>query len=310
MKPGVTFRQETITSIDPEKRRVETDKGTYEADILVVALGAEYDLEATPGLVEGGYEFYSFEGAERLREIIPTFSKGHALIGVTSTPFRCPPAPSEAALLLHDHLVARGVRDACEISIVAPLGSPIPPSTDTSIALLKAFKERGINFIRDRKVTALDPARRVAILDDGSEMPYDLYLGVPKHRVPDVIAATDMTYDGWIPVNPDDLSTEYEGVYAIGDVVDVGTPKAGMFAEGMAKTVAENIIADLLGTETPDIYRGVGTCYVEFGKNMVGRVDVEFMEGPATGTYFQASAELAAEKENFGTNRRARWFGL
>ena len=310
MKPGVTFRQETITSIDPEKRRVATDQGNYEADILVVALGAEYDLEATPGLIEGGYEFYSFAGAERLREIIPTFSKGHAVIGVTSTPFRCPPAPSEAALLLHDHLLARGVRDACEISIVVPLNSPIPPSLDTSKALLKAFKERGINFIPNRKVTALDPARRAVILDDGSEMPYDLYLGVPKHRVPDVVAATDMTYDGWIPVNPDDLTTEYPGVYAIGDVADVGTPKAGMFAEGAARTVAENIIANLLGDEQPDIYRGIGTCYVEFGRDLVGRVDVEFLEGPSTGTYFQASAELAAEKESFGTSRRARWFGL
>jgi sulfide:quinone oxidoreductase len=113
-----------------------------------------------------------------------------------------------------------------------------------------------------------------------------------------------------IPVNPDDLTTEYPGVYAIGDVADVGTPKAGMFAEGMARIVAENIIADLLGTEAPDIYRSVGTCYVEFGKNLVGRMDVEFMEGPATGTYIQASAELAVEKEGFGASRRARWFGL
>lgn len=310
LKPGVTFRQETITAIDPENRRVETSAGSYEADILVIALGAEYDLEATPGLVEGGNEFYSFEGAERLREVIPTFSKGHALIGVTSTPFRCPPAPSEAALMLHDQLVARNVREACAISIVAPLSTPVPPSVDTSKALLVAFRERGIRFIRDRKVTALDPARRVAILDDQSEMRYDLYLGVPKHRVPDVIAATDMTYDGWIPANPDDLSTEYEGVYAIGDVVDIGTPKAGMFAEGMGKTVAENIIADLLVTEAPDIYRGIGACYVEFGQNMVGRVDVEFMEGPATGTYMEASTELADEKDEWGHSRRARWFGL
>ena len=310
VKPGVTFRQETITSIDPENRRVTTDKSTHEADVLVVALGAEYDLEATPGLVEGGNEFYSFAGAERLREIIPTFSKGHAVIGVTSTPFRCPPAPSEAALLLHDHLTERGVRDACQISIVVPLNSPIPPSMDTSKALLKAFKERDINFIPNRKVLALDPARHMVALDDGSDMPYDLYLGVPKHRVPDVVAATDMTYDGWIPVNPDDLSTEYDGVYAIGDVADVGTPKAGMFAEGAAETVAENIIANLLGTDEPDIYRGIGTCYVEFGKNQVGRVDVEFIEGPATGSFMQPSTELAAEKELFGASRRGRWFGV
>ena len=107
VKPGVTFRQETITAIDPEARRVTTNAGTYEADVLVIALGADYDLDATPGLSEGGNEFYSVGGAERLREVIPTFSKGHAIVGVTSTPFKCPPAPSEAALLLHDHLKTR-----------------------------------------------------------------------------------------------------------------------------------------------------------------------------------------------------------
>jgi sulfide:quinone oxidoreductase len=128
VKPGVRFRQETITAIDPKARRVTTRSGTYDADALVVALGADYDLAVTPGLMEGGHEFYSFAGAERLREVLPTFSKGRAIVAVTSTPFKCPPAPSEAALLLHDYLAARGVRDACEISLVMPFGTPIPAS--------------------------------------------------------------------------------------------------------------------------------------------------------------------------------------
>src|SRR3989304_4141885 len=128
VKPGVRFRQEAITVIDPEARRVTTNAGTYEADVLVVALGADYDLDATPGLAEGGNEFYSFQGAERLREVLPTFSKGHAIVGVTSAPFKCPPAPSEAALLLHDYLSKRGVRGACQISLVMPFGIPIPPA--------------------------------------------------------------------------------------------------------------------------------------------------------------------------------------
>src|SRR5512144_802203 len=125
VKPGVTFRQEAITAIDPGMRRVTTDRGTYDADVLVVALGADYDLAATPGLVEGGHEFYSVAGAARLRDILPTFSKGHAIVGVTSAPFKCPPAPSEAALLLHDHLIGRGVRSHCEISLVMPFGAPV-----------------------------------------------------------------------------------------------------------------------------------------------------------------------------------------
>ena len=99
-KPGVRVLRETITAIDPEARRVTTDAGVHEADVLVIALGADYDMDATPGLAEGGNEFYSVAGAERLAGIIPTFSRGHAVIGVCGAPFKCPPAPSECALLL------------------------------------------------------------------------------------------------------------------------------------------------------------------------------------------------------------------
>ena len=164
----------------------------------------------------------------------------------------------------------------------------------------------------NRLVRALDPARRVAILDDKSEMPYDLFLGVPKHRVPDVVAASGMTEDGRIPVNPEDLTTDFPGVYAIGDVTSVGTAKAGVFAEGAARVVAAKIIADLQqGGEQPAAYKGAGTCYIEFGADRVGRVDVDFLSGPSpTGNYFEASTDLVAEKQHFGSSRRARWFGL
>ena len=163
VKPGVRFRQEAITGIDPEARRVTTTGGTYQADVLVIALGADYDFAATPGLIEGSNEFYSVAGATRIRDVIPAFVKGRAIVGVTSAPFKCPPAPSEAALLLHDNLVARGVRQACEISLVMPFGIPVPPSPPTSQALLSAFSERGITFVPNRSVRELDPARRVAI---------------------------------------------------------------------------------------------------------------------------------------------------
>jgi NADH dehydrogenase FAD-containing subunit len=89
----------------------------HEGDALIIALGAHYDMDATPGLAEAGNEFYSFAGAERLAGILPTFSRGHALIG-------------------------------------------------------------------GRRVTALDPGRSVAILDDETELAFDLFLGVPKHRAP------------------------------------------------------------------------------------------------------------------------------
>ncbi len=125
--PHVRFRQETITAIDPSARRVTTDLDTYEADVLVVALGADYDLDATPGLVEHGNEFYSVAGAERLRDVLPSFTSGTAIVGVCGAPFKCPPAPSEAAILLDEFLRARGVRDDVHIQVVIPFGAPCRP---------------------------------------------------------------------------------------------------------------------------------------------------------------------------------------
>ena len=114
VKPGVRFLRETVTAIDPDARSVTTDAGVHEADVLVVALGADYDFDATPGLAESN-EFYSVAGAQRLSELLPEFKQGRAIVGVCGAPFKCPPAPSETALLLHDYLLdsgcAPGLRD-------------------------------------------------------------------------------------------------------------------------------------------------------------------------------------------------------
>jgi sulfide:quinone oxidoreductase len=67
-KSGVQLIQQTITKIDPGAKRVITDEGSYTTDYLVVALGADYDWNATPGLAEVN-EFYTTAGAERLRDV-------------------------------------------------------------------------------------------------------------------------------------------------------------------------------------------------------------------------------------------------
>ncbi len=311
VKPGTRLLRETVTAIDPITRRVTTNAAVYDCDYLVVALGADYDLAATPGLAEGGNEFYSLEGADRLRRTLPNFSKGKAIIGVAAAPYKCPPAPSECALLLHDFLITREVRGACEITMVLPLPSPVPPSPETSKALIAAFAERDINFMPNQRVASLDPGRRIAVLDSGAELPYDLFLGVPKHRPPVVVEASGLAENGWIPVNPRTLETKFPDVFAIGDIANTGTPKAGVFAEGAAKAVASSLVSRIRGSGQTDLYAGAGSCYIEFGAGRIGRVDVDFFSGPKpTGTYHVPSLELRADKEHFGSSRRARWFGL
>ena len=310
VKPGVRFVQAEIRSIDPVRRRVETDAGAFEADVMVVALGADLDPSATPGLVEAGREFYTVEGAFATRDVLDSFGGGRVIVGVTSTPFKCPPAPSETALMMHDYLVQRGLRDASEISLVMPLGSPIPPSPAASEALLAAFAERGISWHPERLVRSLDPRRRVAELADGSEMPFDLFLGVPRHHVPAVVAESGMCVDGWIPVNPLTLETAYPDVYAVGDVTSVGTPKAGVFSERQAAVVADELIARYAQSGAVPPYDGKGICYIEFGHDRVARVEVTFRTGERpSGQFDEPSGLLLADKAEFGTSRIRRWFG-
>lgn len=194
-----------------------TDHGTFDADILVVVLGSDVDPSATPGLVEGGHEFYT-------------------------------------------------------------------------IAVLAAFAERGIAWHAGQLVRGLDPDRRVALLGDGSQLPYDLFLGVPVHRAPTVVVESGMTVDGWIPVNPLTLETRFHDVYAVGDVTSVGTPKAGVFAEGQATVVAAEIAARMRGSTTRTSYGGRGICYMEFGHDMIATVDVTFLSGQAPAGVFTAGS--------------------
>jgi sulfide:quinone oxidoreductase len=310
VKPGVHFVQTEIRSIDPALRRVETDDGIFESDLLVVALGADIDPSLTPGLLEGGgHEFYTVDGAFAARDVLAEFQGGRVVIGVLSTPFKCPPAPSETALMLHDHLTDRGLRDRSEIALAMDFGRPIPPSPDASAALIEAFAARDIEWCPRTEAAALDPARKVATLRDGGEMPYDLFLAVPVHRAPDVVVEAGLTTDGWIAVDALTFETSFDGVYAIGDVAAVGTPRAGVFAEGHAAVAADHIAARIRGETSDARYPGRGVCYLEFGRGRLAMVDVTFFGDQRVGELVGPSADLVAAKAEFGTSRIKRWFG-
>ncbi len=310
-KPGVEFRQAAIQSIDPNAKRVVTDQGTYDADILVVALGADLDPAATPGLTEGGYEFYSVAGAERVADVLPTFDAGVAVVAVLGPFFKCPPAPYEAALLLHEMLEARGVRDDVKLYVLSSLPSPVPISQEISAAILGALAERDIEFWPTSRVTSIDPDAHIATVEDGRTLGFDLLLGVPVHVPPPVVVAGGLTEpDGWIGVDTATFATKFAGVYAVGDVTSAPVPRAGVFAEGEARTLADVLLAQLRGGDPPPPYGGAAACYVEWGGGLVAKANVEFLgDSPPHGEFSPPSTALTAEKHEFGASRRRRWFG-
>jgi sulfide:quinone oxidoreductase len=149
----------------------------------------------------------------------------------------------------------------------------------------------------------------VVRLTDDTELPYDLFLGIPVHVAPPVVVASGLTVDGWIPVDFATLETSFPDVYAAGDVTSVGTPKAGVFSEGQAKVVADAIIARHRGGDA-DGYAGRGICYIEFGDGQVGKVEAIFESGQTpTGEFESPSLALTRDKAAFGAERIRRWFG-
>jgi sulfide:quinone oxidoreductase len=175
-----------------------------------------------------------------------------------------------------------------------------------------ALAAREIEELSQHLVTSIDPATRTAHLADGGTLPYDLFVGIPKHRAPDPLTASGLAVNGWVPVDQTNLRTQFRQVYALGDVCTGPrtVAKAGIFAESAARVVAGDIAASIAGGESPPPYGGWGVCYAEFGDGLVSKVEVDFLSGPAAAaTRHDASREYAAEKEEFGAIRRLRWFG-
>ena len=309
-KPGVEFRQETVMLIDPEHRRVVTNVGTYDADVLVVALGADYDVAATPGLEEDGYEFYSFAGAERARDALAAFNGGAVIVGVLGPFFKCPGAPIETALLVDDHLSKRGMRGSSTIHLVSPMPAPIPISQKTSSAITAILQEHSVEYWPGSRVVRLDPEQHAAHIDDGRVLPYDLFLGIPVHCAPEVVATSALVEDGWIPVDAATFATRFHNVFAVGDVTSAPVPRAGGIAEGEAATLAKVLIAKLTNGTDPLPYDGAAGCYVELGDDLVGRIDVNFLSYDTPVAKFTApSAALSEEKRQWESTRVHRRFG-
>ena len=313
LSPGIRFLRENIQSIDPELRHVVTDQGNHQADVLVIALGADLDPNATPGLVEHGHEFYSLSGVERLNGALASFRRGVAMISILGLPYKCPPAPFEVALQLHDYLVEHGCRNEVTIRVLSPAPTPLPVSKQGSETILQLFKERGMEFLPNHSVTSVQA--NLALVKETGGLPFDLFMAVPVHRVPPVVAASGLVREGWISVNPANLETSFPDVYAIGDVtkIPVGTaaiPKAGAFADRAAHAVADDIVYRIHGKGSPGRFDGAGTCYLEFGKGNVAKIEANFLGGPTPDVRFVGpSEEFKADKIEFGSSRIKRWFG-
>jgi sulfide:quinone oxidoreductase len=286
-RKGIKYVNGEVLKIDPAERTVKSSVGEFTYDYLIVALGAELAPETMPGLSDAAHHFYELDASMKLRDVLKAFSGGTVAIGVSSTPFKCPAAPYEAALVLDYDLRKRGIRDKADFQFFTPEPLPMPVAGPViGNEIRQMLESRGINYHPNLKPVSVDPKKREISFEKGDKIRFDLLVAVPPHRVPNVVKEAGLT-EGmpWIPVDKWTLRTRYDDLYAIGDVTMVklfdgmALPKAGVFAHGQAEVVARNIVADIEGGEGRK-FNGKGYCFIETGFGKAGLASGEFYAEP------------------------------
>jgi sulfide:quinone oxidoreductase len=312
---GIEIVQSEISGLDVPTRTVTTSQGTIAGDHLVIALGADVDPSSIEGLGEAGHTFYTMDGAVRLHDTLTKFEGGRLALVVAGAPFKCPPAPYEAAFLLHEWLNEVSLRDKTQFDLYTVEGRPMATAGPEMGTLVMAeLENRKIGYHRQKRPVRADAAKHLVEFQDGSSASYDLLITVPPHQAPRVIKESGLTNaSGWIPVDPQTMHVSTldpsANVYAIGDVTattlpgrfqadaPLALPKAGIFAEKQAIVVAAEIAARALGRSADERFDGIGFCYIELTSELAMRGDGWFFALPhPTMKPTPPSADLAREK--------------
>jgi sulfide:quinone oxidoreductase len=284
---------------------------------LIIALGAELAAEEINGFIcNGGFNLYDAEQIPKLREKIVTLRNGRIAICITNIPYKCPPAPYEASLLINDILAKNGVRDSIDIDFYTPAPIALPAAgAKLSQDIVNLLNDNHINFHPLHKLKAVVD-KEIIEFENGNKTNYDLLIGIPPHKVPTVIKNSGLVKEGqnWIDVDKFSLKTNYENVFAIGDVTEIKVdqmaviPKAGIFAEGQAKSVSNQIINEITNQSHNEKFDGRGFCFMEIGSKKAGFLAADFynITGPIT-RLDPPSEESYRKKLDFEKSRIKEW---
>ncbi len=316
-RKGINIVNDEVVSIDVVGKAVETRAGEYPYDYLILALGADYAPDSIPGFRQNAHHIYSLESAVRFRDAIKDFEGGTIAMGVSRTPFKCPAAPYEAALLVESYFREKGSGDKIKLRFFSPEGLPLPSAgPEIGKGVAEMMKSRGIDTRFNAKLTEVKVGE--AVFEDGSTIPFDLLFAVPPHKCPQPVVDAGLTdQSGWVPVDPSTMRTQQAGVYAVGDVTSVSTPsgyvpflpKAGVFAHRQAVVVSHNVVSEISGRGAPKGYDGSGECFLMTGGNQAGFVNGTWFAKPHPDINFHAPSRARyAERVLFEKYWMSHWF--
>ena len=295
VRPGVELIQAEARNIDISTRSVSTAQGSTTYDYLVLALGAELAPESIPGLAQAAYSFYTFEEAKRLRQALTRFHGGTVAVVVCSLPYKCPGAPHEGAMLIGDYFRQRSLRDDVSISLFTPEPQPMPVAgPQLGEAVKQMLTSKGISFHPLHKLSSVDGQKRELLFEGKEPVAFDLLIAIPPHRAPRIARDAGLANEtGWIPVDRSTLKTQFENVYALGDISSISIPgrwkpdvpmmlpKAGVFAHVQAEIVAQRIVSEIHGIVPKAEFCGDGYCMLEAGGGQAGFAFGDFFAEPS-----------------------------
>jgi sulfide:quinone oxidoreductase len=267
--PRVELLIERVSGVDTESKTVSFDgsRSDLAYDHLVLAMGAQVTPEETPGLAEGGHHFYGPQATDELRQALAEFTDGHLVVSVIGVPHMCPVAPLEFPLMADTWFRERGLREDIDITYTYPINRPhgIQSVADWAGPLMD---ERDIDVETFFNPERIDPDEGVLHTVEGGELSYDLLVSIPPHDGSDIVREAGLGDDGWVDVDPTTLeASNAEDVYALGDIADLPTSKAGSAAHYAATSLADRLASVVRGQNPTTEYDGKTVCFIESGED-------------------------------------------
>ena len=311
-KKEIDFIKDEILSINLKDKNVTTKTKEISFDFLIISMGAVLAPQRIPGLEQNGFNLYDHNQLLEIREKLESIESGKIAISIMGMPYKCPPAPFEASLLIDSMLRKKGIRDSVQIDFYSPAPITLPAAgLEVSKQILELVNSEQIVFHNSCKIKSVESKK---LIFENSEADFDLLLAVPPHIAPKVIYDSGLAKaSGFIPIDRD-CKTPFENVFAVGDVTsltvteNMAVPKAGIFAEGEGITVAKNIISKIQSKEESALFDGKGGCFIESGRDTASIIEVDMFSQPKpTTSLTELTSDNLSKKIEFEKERLSKW---
>ena len=311
-KKEINFIKEEILEINFQNKNIKTKSQNITFDFLIISTGVVLAPQKIPGLVENGFNLYDHDQLLEIRDKLESIESGKIAISIMGMPYKCPPAPFEASLLIDSMLRKRGVRDSVQIDFYSPAPITLPAAgPEVSKKILELVNSEKITFHNSCKIKSVESKK---LIFENSEADFDILLAIPPHIAPKIIYDSGLAKEpGFIPIDRD-CKTPFENIFAIGDVTvlavgeKMAVPKAGIFAEGEGITVAKNIISIIQLKEETVLFDGKGGCFIESGKNTASILEVDmFTNSKPSTSLSESTTDNLSKKKEFEKERLSKW---